>query len=53
MLKKCRACEAQISANTKRCPKCGEPQLPEGQKSLITLAIVAFVIYYLYVTFVK
>jgi len=45
MLKECRACKSQISPNAKKCPKCGQPQMPESQKAVITMFIIAFVIY--------
>lgn len=45
MLKECKACKSQISTNTKKCPRCGQPQTPESQKAVITMFIIAFVIY--------
>ena len=45
MLKKCLACKNQISVNSKKCPKCGQPQTKKRKKAIVILIIVAFIIY--------
>ena len=45
MLKKCPACKNEISVNSKKCPKCGQPQTSESQKAIIILIIFDFIIY--------
>lgn len=45
MLKECNSCKFQISPNAKRCAKCGQPQMPESQKAVITIFIIALIVY--------